>query len=100
MWESAKLRCSECGHTYDDLIKRSERDQPHICPECGSNTALRTLSAPSIRTSDSASHLDGTNRFAKLKESWSLRKAKAKAKSDRKPAEEKRISKEISKLNK
>lgn len=100
MWESARLRCSDCGHMYDDLIKRSERDQPQLCPDCGNTSALRTMSVPSIRTSDSASHVDGTNRFAKLKETWTLRQAKAKAKVDRKPAEERRIAQEISKLNK
>lgn len=100
MWESVRLKCELCGNIFDDLVKRAERDEQHICLSCGERAAIRIMAVPSIRTSDSASHLDGTNRFSKLKETWALRQAKAKAKAGRDFAEEKRISKEINKVNK
>lgn len=99
MLESMRLKCIECDHIFDDLIERSERDNQHPCPVCGERAAIRIMAVPYIRTSDSASHLDGSRKFHKLRESWALRKAKAQAKERRDRQEEKRLASEITKVN-
>ena len=100
MYESLRFRCLECEEVFDDLVERADRDKEQICPNCGERAAIRTFAPPTIRTSDSATYLDGTNRFGKIKETWKLRQAKARAKEQRNRHEEKRIQTEITKLNK
>lgn len=62
--------CKRCYHKDEHVIDYpQEWDKEWECSQCGS-PSFRTISAPSIRTSDSASFVDGTDRgseFNKLK---------------------------------
>lgn len=49
--------CGSCGEQHDQLISYANRESPVTCPECGEQ-ATYVVSAPSIRTSDSASRVD------------------------------------------
>jgi NAD-dependent SIR2 family protein deacetylase len=93
-----RLKCSACETVYDDLLERAERDNVHVCTACGQLAAVRIMAVPYIRTSDSASYVDGTRRFSGVRETRALVKAKAKAKVDRNRDDEKRIAKEIKKI--
>ena len=75
-WETVRLNCAECGHTFEELMDRSQRDAWHSCPACGeTGSARRIMAAPHIRTSDSASFLDGTKRFGRLREKREIERA-------------------------
>lgn len=68
-YETADLGCLACLHTYVDTIERSKRDEMIDCPACqGVSTVGRMLSAPNVRTSDSASYVDGTRKWSKLRD--------------------------------
>lgn len=73
-YESVKLGCLSCSHTLNDLIDRKDRDSMFTCPACGEQSLRRMLSAPNIRTSDSATFLDGTRKFTGLREQTALKK--------------------------
>lgn len=98
MLESMRLKCKECESVYDDLLERAERDNVHVCRDCGELAAVRIMAVPFIRTSDSASYVDGTRKLDSLRETRALVKAKARAKETKNRDEEKRIAKEIKKL--
>jgi putative FmdB family regulatory protein len=74
MLENMDLGCIMCGHKYTDLIDRVHRDEWFTCPACGEQSLRRMLSAPNIRTSDSATFLDGTRKFTGLREQTALKK--------------------------
>lgn len=80
MLESMRLKCIACDHVMDDLIERAERDSLHWCPECGEIAMRRVFMAPAIRTSDSASHIDGSRKLTGVREAIALRKAASDAK--------------------
>jgi hypothetical protein len=56
------------------------------------------MSAPYIRTEDSASTTDGTHRFDKVKKIRALQKQKAEYKERRDRESEKKVSAELNKL--
>jgi len=73
-YESMDLGCLMCGYKHTDLIDRAHRDEWFTCPACSEQSFRRMLSAPNIRTSDSATFLDGTRKFTGLKEQVALKK--------------------------
>lgn len=73
-FESMDLGCIECQFKMTDLIERAHRDEWFSCPKCGEQSLRRMLSAPNIRTSDSATFLDGTRKFTGLKEQVAISK--------------------------
>jgi hypothetical protein len=100
VWESARLKCSVCGAVSDELILRSERDIAHWCIDCDSIARHRIMVAPAIRTSDSASQVDGISRFAGVREQINLRKAKTSAREKKDKVSEALVNKEMNKLSK
>jgi predicted nucleic acid-binding Zn-ribbon protein len=59
--------CRNCGSFFEELILGEVEEI--LCHECGSNNIKNVYrKAPDIRTSDSATYLDGTRRFTELKE--------------------------------
>lgn len=90
-----RLRCNACGAVVDDLLERSTRDDLHMCLDCGTVAMSRVFMAPQIRTSDSATYLDGGTRLAGVKENILLRKAKADARERKDRVSELKINKEV-----
>jgi len=90
-------RCQNCGVVQEYLAHHSE-EVPYICNSCGMRTLFVIPSAPAIRTSDSASFLDGHKRkhMQDLKEAARLEVAAANAEGEEKAA----IKKEIYRLTK
>ena len=45
-----EFRCSSCGHTFDELLKIAEREQPlkEPCPSCSKECVESVLCAPNI----------------------------------------------------
>lgn len=98
MLESMRLHCNECHTTYEDLIERAERDDYHDCPGCFMKTAKRIMCAPAIRTSDSASLVDGSGRFDMIKQTRALQKEKARLKVSGDRVSEKKVIAELNKM--
>jgi DNA-directed RNA polymerase subunit RPC12/RpoP len=91
-WKSINLRCQHCNHLWHDTVERGDENlEDFECPECGSCSGVKTLSAPSVMRS---SYPDGKRRFNDLREVNSLRKERA----DSKNSEKTKINREIRKL--
>lgn len=88
--------CHNCNLRNEYLLERTATE-PFECPSCREKTCYIVPSAPAIRTSDSATFLDGTKRkgFQELKEAARLEVLKANMDS---PQERTLISNEINKL--
>lgn len=69
--------CQECGDSHDHLISYAKREEPLPCSVEGcSGVSSYHISAPDIRTSDSASRLDDCKPawYANWKEASKIRK--------------------------
>ncbi len=88
--------CRNCNVRSEYLMRKDEQE-PLRCEACQQMTMYIVPSAPAIRTSDSATFLDGTKRkgFQELKEAARLEVLKANAES---PQEKAAIANEIHKL--
>lgn len=53
-----EYRCDECGHQFDYVAKRLT-DAPDVCPECGTKTLKKLLSAFSAKMGERRSARDG-----------------------------------------
>ncbi|SRR5579885_1474833 len=69
---SVDLQCVECGHTWDTLVPRDEKDNLHICKECGKIAAKRLMGAPALMQ---RALPDGTKRFQKLRNQDAVERA-------------------------
>ena len=101
-WESLDLKC-QCGHTFEDLVKRSERDEAHLCPECGKESAYRCMSVPNVSTdklSTAIPDVVARGRFNHIREEQALKKMKSDARVSRDRATEKKLDAEIKKVRK
>jgi len=87
---SAAFTCPSCSHKWEDLIRRSEKDNEHPCPQCGTGTTRRFEVAHHTR----ASYVDGNGRFKEAKEAAKLNKEMM----SKRPDNRKEIAKEIKKL--
>ena len=68
MFFSIDIQCSECGHVWDEVILKSEKDRKDFpCPNCEKEAGHRIPSAPN---SMKRALPDGTKRagFQKLRE--------------------------------
>lgn len=93
-YKSIDLLCSECNHQWHDLVERDLVDSKHQCPDCGTMSGSRTISAPMVLQ---ASYPDGYRRgggYQELKEIAKLKKESADMKNSRRGE----INKEITKL--
>jgi hypothetical protein len=102
-WISETMLCGACDHQYPDTIKRSERDDTYKCPECGEAASKRTWSIPNVSTeklSRSLPDVVGTGRFDRLKQKQALTKERAAARETGDRVSEKKLTKEIRKVNK
>lgn len=82
--------CDTCEVATNEFFPIEQRPQTITCISCGKTSEYR-ISAPMVFK---AAYLDGTKRFADLKEAAKLNKESAHSKPDR----QKEIAKEIRKL--
>lgn len=87
---STSFTCRSCSHRWEDLVRRSEKDLEHPCPECGTGTTRNFEVAHHTR----ASYVDGNGRFKEAKEAAKLNREMAGSNQQTK----KEIAKEIKKL--
>ena len=87
-----QFECPECGTIFEDLVE-SATEHP-TCPACDSPSNMQWV-APSIRTSDSKTYLDGTRPGWKEIKEWArLDEAMEKMK----PEDKSRAEKEATKI--
>lgn len=92
--------CKSCGHIWDDLVLREERDNPQACPECKVEAGVRSIVTP--RGITNVSFVDGQRAridpgWAKAKRQKEMRKQAYEAESKGNYAESAAIKKEIPK---
>ena len=100
---SETMRCDACNHTYFDLLERSNRDDTYACPECRTLAAKRTWSTPHVSTeklSQTLPDVVGTGRFDSLKQQQALKKERAHSREVGDRTSERKIDKELKKVNK
>ena len=70
-----RYKCTKCENIHEDLISYAKREEPQTCPGCAGE-AKYIMSAPDIRTSDSASRVDDSKPawYTKWKEASNIRK--------------------------
>lgn len=79
-WITWDYKCEECGHIETHMIQRGEEEDYVYCVEDGCNGQCFRMYGGHPRTEkSSASLVDGTRRFDKIKLQRSLRKEKDKA---------------------
>lgn len=91
------ILCTSCQAKEEKVIDYPEEwNKEWECASCG-GLALRTVSSPAIRTSDSRTFLDGTDRGQEFNNMKMAAKLKVLA-ADMAPNERSEIKKEIRKL--
>lgn len=101
-WESLDFKC-HCGHYFSEITKRSKRDEAHLCPECETVSAYRCLSIPNVSTeklSTAIPDVVAKGRFDHIREEQTLKKIKSDARVAGDRATEKKVSREIKKVQK
>ncbi len=92
MYKLFAFECPNCGHTFDELVESV--DEVIYCSACEEKCNLKWV-APSIRTSDSRTYLDGTRPGWNDVKEWAALDAAI----DSAPCEDKvKIHKEASKI--
>ncbi len=46
-WVKHEFECEDCSHEFEELYKRSERDEVE-CPECESRNLKQLISTPNV----------------------------------------------------
>ena len=95
-YKSVDYYCDFCDLKSDRLIERDKVDEPQFCDTC-EHQLSKTISAINVPR---ATYVDGQRKFKNLKEKHQLRKEKAAARQSLDIKSEKKINKEMSKLNK
>ncbi len=88
------VRCEFCDEVSIITVDREKRNDMHHCPVCD-HEARRIWSVPNVTK---ASYVDGTKRFAGIKERQKLKKDKAAAQARGDFGSESKINNEIKKV--
>ncbi len=99
---SEVMYCEACGHRFDTIIGRSERDQLHPCDDCGEVQARRTIAVIAISDSDSHTRpgLREPSFVRQLKELSALRRHSKELSESGQNQEAARINRQVTEISK